>query len=216
MNEGRALSRRAPLFSMTSPFDTCAWCAIEGCLVFLDLSQDRYFRLTDDANAAALEALQEHGAARRGQPSSLPPPTGWRPANRAAEAIATGPFRVADVARALWMQKRVERQLAQRSFEAVLTDLHTTLRRAPKRRARSGEATIRAFEHARLLRTAADRCLPRSIALALCLAANGVRSHIVIGVKIAPFGAHCWAQAGDTILNDTVEEVSRYAPILVI
>jgi len=81
---------------------------------------------------------------------------------------------------------------------------------------RAGARTIRAFEHARLIRSAADRCLPRSIALALGLAARGCRAHVVIGVKLAPFAAHCWAQAGDEVLNDSAEEVQRYTPILVV
>lgn len=75
---------------------------------------------------------------------------------------------------------------------------------------------VRAFEYARLLRTAADRCLARSIALAGCLAAIGDRCHVVLGVTCPPFSAHCWAQQGDTVLNDTLEEVQRYTPILVV
>ena len=75
---------------------------------------------------------------------------------------------------------------------------------------------LRAFEHARLLRSAADRCLPRSIALSLRLARRGIHAHIVIGVRSDPFGAHCWVQHGEAVLNDTAEEVLRYTPILVV
>ena len=81
---------------------------------------------------------------------------------------------------------------------------------------RDAARTIRAFEYARLLRTAADRCLPRSIALALCLASDGMRANVVVGVRLAPFGAHCWVQQGGDVLNDSVEEVLCYRPILVI
>ena len=80
---------------------------------------------------------------------------------------------------------------------------------------RSGP-TVRAFEHARLLRSAADRCLPRSIALKLRLAKLRHRTHLVIGVKDRPFGAHAWVQHGDIVLNDSLEEVRRYTPILII
>ena len=68
----------------------------------------------------------------------------------------------------------------------------------------------------RLLRTAADRCLSRSIALALCLARHHCRANVILGVKLAPFAAHCWAQHGDAVLNDELEEVRRYQPILVL
>lgn len=75
---------------------------------------------------------------------------------------------------------------------------------------------VRAFEQARLLRSTADRCLPRSIALALCLTAKQCRVHVVLGVKLAPFSAHCWVQDGGAVLNDSLEEVQRYSPILVV
>jgi hypothetical protein len=75
---------------------------------------------------------------------------------------------------------------------------------------------VRAFEHARILRTAANRCLPRSIALSIRLASCGTRANVVIAVKLAPFAAHCWSQAGDVVLNDSVEEVQRYTPLLVL
>jgi hypothetical protein len=37
----------------------------------------------------------------------------------------------------------------------------------------------------------------------------------IFGVKLEPFAAHCWVQSGDTVLNDTVEVVRQYTPILV-
>lgn len=37
----------------------------------------------------------------------------------------------------------------------------------------------------------------------------------VFGVRTEPFSAHCWVQEGDWILNDTVERVRRYTPIMV-
>jgi hypothetical protein len=43
-----------------------------------------------------------------------------------------------------------------------------------------------------------------------------MRANVVLGVKQGPFGAHCWVQHGSEILNDSVEEVLRYRPILVI
>jgi hypothetical protein len=67
-----------------------------------------------------------------------------------------------------------------------------------------------------VLRTAADRCLPRSIALALRLARDGLAAQLVIGVRTNPFGAHSWAQHEDEVLNDSVEEVLRFTPILIV
>lgn len=196
-----------------------AWCEIDDTLIFLDIANDRYFRLPDACNREFLGELDRSGRARSMQPRLLPRPPAWAPPERQCRHIAEGPFRLADVARALWMQHRVERRLASRPFSSVLFDL----RRVTESCERHLPSTIcaraqmvRAFEHARLLRSAADRCLPRSIALALCLAARGRRTNVVLGVKLAPFGAHCWAQAGGEVLNDSLEEVLRYTPILVI
>jgi hypothetical protein len=39
---------------------------------------------------------------------------------------------------------------------------------------------------------------------------------LVLGVRMMPFAAHAWVQDGDTVLNDTVDYVSAYTPILVV
>lgn len=126
---------------------------------------------------------------------------------------------MADVASAIWFQKRTEKRLSSSSFSAIIFGLSRTLQGTEANSAPDscGAArVISAFEHARLIRTAADRCLPRSIAMALRLARYGYRADVVLGVKLAPFAAHCWVQCGDEVLNDSLEEVQRYVPILVI
>ncbi|MBU2605188.1 MAG: lasso peptide biosynthesis B2 protein [Alphaproteobacteria bacterium] len=196
-----------------------AWCAIDGQLIFLDLVSDRYFRLPDAQNRSAIKDYDPRGQGLQGQPAALPLPLDWQEPVRSSPAIAEGPFHLAEVARALWTQRRAERWLAHRPFSSVLFDLRRTLERRCANGFADADAaarTIRAFEHARLLRSTADRCLPRSIALTLCLAARGMRAHVVIGVKLAPFGAHAWAQTGDHVLGDSAEEVLRYSPILIV
>ena len=41
-------------------------------------------------------------------------------------------------------------------------------------------------------------------------------AQLVIGVRTSPFGAHSWAQHEDEVLNDSVEEVLRFTPILIV
>ena len=196
-----------------------AYCEISGTLVFLDIARDRYFCLTEPRNSEALAYLDRLGLVRHRQPIRRSQANAELLPVAASAAIEEGPFRIADIARAIWVQRRVEKRVASRSFQSVISDLVAVLQIRPYKRSgptRNPTRMIRAFEHARLLRTAADRCLPRSIALALCLASDGVRANVIIGVKLAPFGAHCWAQQGTDVLNDSVEEVLRYRPILVI
>lgn len=66
------------------------------------------------------------------------------------------------------------------------------------------------------LLTARDRCLHDSIALATCLADERIACRWVIGVRSRPFAAHAWVQAGGVVLNDLLENVRRYRPILVV
>lgn len=201
------------------PLDELARCEIDGNLVFLDLTGDRYFRLGPDANRKLLDELERSGRPRSRQPDWIACPGDWKPAKWQSDAIEEGRLRISEIARAVWTQRRFERRLASQALCTLLLELRS-LREArcddSPTESPQAAAIIRAFEQARLLRSAADRCLPRSLALCLCLAARHLPANLVFGVKLAPFGAHCWVQAGDCVLNDTVEEVRRYSPILIV
>jgi hypothetical protein len=196
-----------------------AWCVVDGVAVFLDIRSDRYFRLPEDENRRFLALRPLPRSDAPAQPPELPLPENWRSPLQRCAAIGEGPSGLGDIVRAVWVQRAVERQLATTPLASVLAWLRrhvdapspaSSALRDPHLR------TIRAFERARIVRSAADRCLPRSIALALCLARRACRPHVVIGVKLAPFAAHCWVQAGDVVLSDELEEVLRYTPILVV
>ena len=73
-----------------------------------------------------------------------------------------------------------------------------------------------AFETcARLIRSH-DRCLVRSLAITHFLARRGIMADMVIGVRLRPFAAHSWVQLGTSLLNDRVDHVRSYQPILVL
>lgn len=57
-------------------------------------------------------------------------------------------------------------------------------------------------------------CLYRSWLLLAFLRRHGVSASWVFGVQTYPFEAHCWLQAGDLVLDDHVEHVRGFAPIL--
>lgn len=63
--------------------------------------------------------------------------------------------------------------------------------------------------------TTRDRCLSNSLALIWALGRKGVHARLVIGVRAMPFEAHSWVQMGDMILNDDLEAVMPFIPILV-
>lgn len=196
-----------------------AWSMVGDRVVFLDIARDRYFCLGEHDNREIIAGLKATGSKEWFQPEILPRPSSWHEPVRTSPETEAGRFRLGEVARALWLQRRSETRLASTSLASVLGELHAVLNKRPgqpDKMTNAGRACIRGFEHARLIRTATDRCLPRSVALALGLAVRGIHTQLFVGVKTAPFAAHCWVQHGGDVLSDSVEEVRRYHPILVL
>jgi hypothetical protein len=59
-------------------------------------------------------------------------------------------------------------------------------------------------------------CLFDSLALIEFLAHYGLLPTWVFGVTSDPFLAHCWVQDGDTVMNDTVEHVGPFVPLMTV
>lgn len=57
-------------------------------------------------------------------------------------------------------------------------------------------------------------CLFDSLALIHFLARYGLFPQWVYGVQLEPFNAHCWIQVDDRVINDTVDGVRNYTPIM--
>jgi hypothetical protein len=72
-------------------------------------------------------------------------------------------------------------------------------------------ATLRPFFF-----TAKDACLFDALSLCEFLAAYHLYPKWVFGVQSRPFAAHCWLQLDGIVLNDTVDHVKRYTPIMVV
>lgn len=59
-------------------------------------------------------------------------------------------------------------------------------------------------------------CLYRAWLLREVLRLRGQTATWVFGVRTWPFGAHCWLQIGDAVLDDEPDRVARYTPIMVV
>jgi hypothetical protein len=59
-------------------------------------------------------------------------------------------------------------------------------------------------------------CLYRSFFLLQFLRRRGFDATWMFGVKIWPFEAHCWLQSGDIVLDDSLDHVRPYTPILAV
>lgn len=64
--------------------------------------------------------------------------------------------------------------------------------------------------------TAKDHCLFDSLALIEFMARNGLYPTWVFGVKIGPFGAHCWVQDDNFIYNESLQNAHHFTPIMTV
>jgi hypothetical protein len=60
------------------------------------------------------------------------------------------------------------------------------------------------------------KCLIRSFMLLRLLRRHGLDARWVFAVRTWPFEAHCWLQAGATVLDDARDRLVAYHPILVV
>lgn len=195
-----------------------AWVATCNDIIFLDIGEDRYFRLEEPANADALARIAADGSKFWAQPQFLPRPAGWKPAATSAFPLREGKFSLSGIAAAMWLERRLAARLARTGLKRTLASVRTLLDSTQSDKAHIAQAPLIAndFHQAHLLRSAAEQCLIRSLAMAVRCASFDIRSHVVIGIRTYPFAAHCWCQIDGMVLNDTVEEVRRFTPILVI
>ena len=59
-------------------------------------------------------------------------------------------------------------------------------------------------------------CLYRSFFLLAFLRRRGLDATWVFGVQTWPFEAHCWLQVGDVVLDDSLDHVRPFTPILAV
>lgn len=200
--------------------DRTAWVMVDDQVIFLDLCGDRYFTLGDIDNAVFLAAIGRGEIPAWHLPHSLPKPQAWEEPCSDPPVGSEQGLDIAGLAATLWIERRVERRIRTTPFGELLLGVRTTVEkravRAVNARPEGLAAIVAGSERARLIRSAPDRCVPRSLALVLRCASHGLRAHAVIGVRTRPFAAHCWAQHGPIVLSDPLETVAPFTPILVI
>jgi hypothetical protein len=213
-----------------------SYCMIDGQAIFLDIDEDRYFRLdgtlqdafvayvnSDGVPATWADALIDRailvpGPAIHVRPDRLPAPCRSSLELTAASTHATVTA-VLHVFASVW---RMSRQLATRSLRDILEELVIYRNRHKLCAASSDSQEERTidiaglFARSRLYVPVKTCCLLDSLAMTRYLAGHGVPANIVFGVTRDPFSAHCWVQYGDLVLNDTVGNVNAHTPIRVI
>ncbi len=209
-----------------------SYCEIDGSYIFLDARSDRYFMLTGAAVGAfrsfsaaehlsqsTADLLKQSGIVEDSRTWSCRPEPAIPQPLQQAEAALTGRFRVSQTLRAMHAVRRARCELLSNGIHRVfqrLTKSGLISKAEDQGKSERLAQTLRAFEHTRLWIPSADQCLPRTVALVTELTKFGHRANLVIGVRIAPFRAHCWAQSAGDVLNDSAEEVGKFKPILVL
>lgn len=214
--------------------DDLSFCRVDDGLIFLDIGHDRYFQLPPRLEHAFITYLEGDAASdiaplveRKILTDAAPLPSHEAaaampvPVRSAIERLARARRpRILAALEVLALVGTVHRQLKQRPLKAVLAALTAARRRALPQPVAEDEArlieTIDMFRRARPYVPIEPICLLDSIALTRFLARRGLYVHIVFGVAADPFSAHCWVQAGDMVLNDTVGHATSYTQIRVI
>ena len=209
------------------------FCVTNGRTAFLDLRTDRYFCLpptTDqvfqrfivgepvaNADQAILERLFRAGlftdARRSGCREYHRLPT---PARELTDQSL--PHSLMHTFQALYCYGKADRELRRHRLKQAIDRIAASRKRGPAA-SRDGlaeqEKLSAHFSSVARLVKRQDKCLVWSLAEIRFLSSHNFYPHLVIGVKLEPFGAHAWVQAGETVLSGALEETLHYTPILV-
>jgi hypothetical protein len=112
---------------------------------------------------------------------------------------------------------RAQLLLNYKTFETVVERVKCRPKRATSITESELLALVSAFARLRpFFFTAKDACLFDALSLCEFLAGYRVFPNWVFGVQSRPFAAHCWLELDGVVLNDTVDYVQRYKPIMVV
>ncbi|HEU0094973.1 MAG TPA: lasso peptide biosynthesis B2 protein [Rhizomicrobium sp.] len=207
-----------------------SWCICAEQAVFLDLTRDRYLCLPEaldrafqrwatgealspaEHDALIATSILEPGAGER------TPVTWYEPAqcDQAIGSASGGYFR--DILAAVAGQLRARRWLRHRSIANIVSFLEQERANAPGTQddERHRQRIASAFVSSAMLLRAADQCLPRAIAAWRICQHHGIEAALILGIRVNPFAAHSWVQAGDAVIVGDYERVRLYTPILVL
>lgn len=217
-----------------------SFCEVDGQVVFLDTAHDRYFQLPESMKHA-FRAFLDDGD---GKGAAIGPLVGQnilvetpivqhqrpsfphiRPHRSALEQHpAASKMEMWVLLEVLATVHATWRHLRKRRFKTILDDVVAyRTRSADPNTTCSHPSTepeiIKAatqFNSARRYVPIETSCLLDSLSLLSFLSRRRLWANIVFGVALNPFSAHCWVQADDVALNETVSDANVYTPIRVI
>ena len=212
-----------------------SFCETGGRILFLDVDRDRYFCLAEQSESGfrrlvadepksatddvLLQRLVADGLLVEGPPGERP--AACLPVRRPDHSLLDEAARARPGAAVSALFRLSISNLALRVLP--LRVILARLKRRKSMLARSSAAPhgatleiAAAFKRSSRIVSPLNLCLPRSVAAAHALLASGVRPDLVIGVRLNPFNAHCWVQCEEALINESLDEVRNFTPILVI
>ncbi|WP_189486158.1 lasso peptide biosynthesis B2 protein [Asticcacaulis endophyticus] len=210
-----------------SPATNLHYCEIGERLVFLDVQADRYFQLTPPLKTAFLDIV----AGRDTEPNMLQQlvSSGVLVSQRQVARATTMPMSVTESLTESHTRERGDScawiEVAYMTGKAILdvktiplfrllAGCRTDISQAPTCKGLIDTALD--FNETRRLVPLKRVCLHDSLAMKRYLQKRRLACHLVFGVALNPFSAHCWLQAGTTVLNDTLDRAVRHTPILTV
>jgi hypothetical protein len=201
-------------------------------LVFLDIEADRYLCLP--AAAVSLNpdwrVLQLHDAAlgRDLQEAGLILPPGApceafeprpkmppRPTVSALRDVYPGPC-LADAAPLARAVLEVLMNYRGRRFSEILRLVRGSRPASGASNPQALQSTADAFHRWSPYAPLSAKCLLRSFVLLRLLHREGLDAQWVFGVTTWPFRAHCWLQAGEVALDERLDRIAAFTPILAV
>ncbi|RCS28849.1 lasso peptide biosynthesis B2 protein [Rhodanobacter denitrificans] len=219
--------------------ENLSYCDVDGHLIFLDVAQDRYFKLTG-ALENAMRRFQAHediaptlvdGLVTARILVEAPNLKGRtaianirRPTCSAIEQPATIASQRIDMAIVFEVMAIVWSTRRQLKTRALKTNLDEARAYRDRKTGAHEIATPAApednllqatgqFARARRYVPIEPICLLDSLSLLRFLSRRGLSVNIIFGVTPDPFAAHCWVQAGDIVLNETLSDAHAHTPI---
>lgn len=214
-----------------APAPSISFCVIDGEPVFLDVRRDRYFRLNAGTRHAFLRLLNRDATATAADRQTLLAagilPDSKVPLSPCAVAVpdcdlididASGATAtVVAVIEVALLLLPVCYALRRGRLAALVERHEARVDDEANPRTQDEIATlIRRFQAARRFVPIAPGCLIDSLALSGFLWKRSIRPTLVFGVRLHPFGAHCWLQTRKAILNDSIENVRTFTPIRIV
>lgn len=223
--------------------DHIHFCSLGRILVFMDTHTDRYFSLPEAASSAFAELreplpgaglspearslaarLEKAGVlsqdSRKGR---LPIEASNVTFNGSLLDQPQDAFAHANAGDVILFFASVTALLPLNRKHDFLRALLPRLSRWKAKAAPSGEQHPRALEQAQkfwrlapLFISSRDACLYRSALLVRYLSLQNIPSQLHIGARTAPFSAHCWVSTNGFVLNEHLETVNEFRPILTI